>query len=71
MQSWIVHIITPTSVSYDRLEIILICWFTAQETCIIINYKNSCDAVCDKFIQDSLMNRKLKRTAFIWNENLL
>ncbi len=49
MQSWIINIITPTSVSYDRLEIILICWFAAQETCIIINYKNSCDADCDHF----------------------
>jgi len=32
-------------VSHDPLEIILICWFAAQETFfIIINVKNSCAA---------------------------
>ncbi len=71
MQSWIVNIITPTSVSHDRLEIFIICWFAAQGTCIIIDHKNSSDADCDTFLQDSLMDRKLNRTAFIWNENVL
>ncbi len=40
MQSWIFSIIT--SVSNDPSEIILLCWFAAQETfLIIINVKNS------------------------------
>ncbi len=40
MQSWIFSIITP--VSHDPSEIISICWFTAQETTIIIiNIENS------------------------------
>ncbi len=34
MQSWIFSIIT--SVSHDPSEIILICWFAAQETFLII-----------------------------------
>ncbi len=39
-QSWIFSIITP--VSHDPSEIILICWFTAQKTfLIIINTENS------------------------------
>ncbi len=51
-----------SSVSHDPSEIILICWFAAQETflIIIINVKKyRC------IFQDSLMNRKFKRTAFI------
>ncbi len=44
-----------SSVSHDPSEIILICWFAAQETFLI------------HFIfLDSLMNRELKKTAFIW-----
>ncbi len=43
MQSWIFRIITPVfSVTWSS-EIILICWFAAQETfLIIINVENSC-----------------------------
>jgi len=39
MQNW--------TVSHDLSEIILICWFAAQETCIIIiiNAENSCAAL--------------------------
>ncbi len=34
-----------SSVSHDPSEIILICWFTAQETFLIINnFENSCAA---------------------------
>ncbi len=42
-QSWIFSIITPVfSVTWSS-EIILICWFTAQETFLIIsNVENSC-----------------------------
>ncbi len=53
-----------SSVSHDPSEIILICWFAAQETFIIIYYvKRSCDnscfcGKCDNFflllLQDSL-----------------
>ncbi len=57
--------------SHDNSEIILICWFAAQETSlIIINVENSCASYCIGkhgtiiFLQDSLMNRKLRRTAF-------
>jgi len=31
-----------SSVSHDPSEIILICWFAAQETFIIINVESSC-----------------------------
>ncbi len=41
--------ITASSVSHDRSEIILICWFCAQETfCIII----SVQTVCSDFLMD-------------------
>ncbi len=45
MQRWIFSIITPVfSVTWSS-EIILICWFAAQETfLIIINVENSCAA---------------------------
>ncbi len=33
-----------SSVSRDPSEIIIICWFTAQETFIIINVENTCAA---------------------------
>ncbi len=33
-----------SSVSHDPSEIILICWFAAQETFLIINVENSCAA---------------------------
>ncbi len=59
-------IITP--VSHNSSEIILICWFVAQEAVlIIINAENSSAAEYETvihFLQDSLMNRKFKRTAF-------
>ncbi len=71
---WIFSIITPVfSVTWSS-EIILIYWFAAQETfLIIINVKNNCAASyfcgnCDAFyFQDLHMNRKFKRTSFIWN----
>ncbi len=57
-----------SSVSHDPSEIILICWFAAQETFIIIDVENSHDAsyFCKnwyKFFQDSV--QKFKRAAFI------
>ncbi len=65
-QSWIFSIITP--VSHDPSEIILICWFDAHETCIIINVEKGCASFPFYFFQDSLINKKFKRTAFIWNK---
>ncbi len=56
-----------SSVSHDPSEIILICWFAAQETFLIISW--FLENVI--FLQDSLMNSKLKRTAFIWNRYIL
>ncbi len=59
--------------SHDSSEIILICWFTAQETFITIKqWKLLCCLIFlwklwYIFCQDSLMNIKFKRTAFIWN----
>ncbi len=65
MQSWMFSIITPVfSVTWSS-EIILICWFAAQETfLIIINVKNSCAASyffieTDTFFQGYFINRKL------------
>ncbi len=62
-------------VSHDPSEIILIYWFAAQETfLIIINVEISfcwlifCGNNC---FQDCLMNKKFKRTAFIWIRKLL
>ncbi len=49
-------------------EIILICWFAAQETFLItVNVENTCLIFLWKmwsFFLDNLMNRKFKRTAF-------
>jgi len=60
-----------SSVSHDPSEITL-WWFNAQETFLImINVENSCAASCFCWNHDSMMNRKFKRTAFIWNRNLL
>jgi len=57
------------SVSHDPSKIILKWWFDAQETFMfIINVENSFFTFS---FQDSLMNRKFKRTAFIWNGKLL
>ncbi len=60
-----------SKVSHDRSEIILICWFIIR----IINVVNSCAAKyffweTAILFQDSLMNKKFKRTAFIQNINL-
>jgi len=55
-------------VSHDPSEITLICGFAAQETLninFIINVENSYVIIILKKNQDSLMNRKFKRTAFI------
>ncbi len=52
-----------SSVSRDSSEIIIICRFSAQETFLIIsNVENSCSSFC---FQDSLMNIKFERIAFI------
>jgi len=60
-----------SSVSHDPSEIILIWWFDAQETfMIIINDVKKMKNVKHFVFQDSLMNRKFRRTVFIWNENL-
>ncbi len=45
MQSWISASLLQSSVSHDLSEIILICWFAAQETfSIIIKVEHSCAA---------------------------
>ncbi len=65
MQSWILSIITPVfSVTWSS-EIIVICWYVAKETfLIVINVKNSCAASnfwnLIHFFLDSLMNIKFK-----------
>ncbi len=47
-----------SSVSHDHSEIILICWFDAQETfLIIINVENCAASYFFVEIQDSLMNK--------------
>ncbi len=61
-----------SSVSHDPSEIILICWFAAQDTfLIIINFENG--VLLKYFVKivifkNSLMNRKFKRTPFILTE---
>ncbi len=48
-----------SSVSHDPSEIILICWFAAQETCIIIiNTKNSCAALYFSVNHDAFLSVK-------------
>ncbi len=53
-------------VSHDSSEIILIWWFAAQETIIVINVENSCFWIFLwkqwHIFQDSLMYRKFKTT---------
>ncbi len=65
-----------SSTSHDPLEIILIFWFPAQETflIIIIRVENSCVAsyflqTMLDFFQDTLIKRNIKITQFIWNRN--
>ncbi len=72
MRSCIFSIITPVfSVTWSS-EIIIICWFTAQETfLIIINVENG--MLLKYFVKivifkNSLMTKKFKRKAFIWIE---
>ncbi len=69
MQSWF---ITPVfSVTWSS-EIIIIYWFAAQETFLImINVENYFCGNHDIFFQDSLINRKFQIAAFILNINLL
>ncbi len=56
-----------SSVSYDPSEIPLICYFAAQETFIfVIDVENSIFKT-DTIFQDSLTNRRFKRTAFLWH----
>ncbi len=57
--------------SVSHSEIILKYWFAVQETflhiiIIIINFKT-----VEYFFMDSSMNRKIQRSAFIWNKKLL
>ncbi len=55
------------NVSHNPSEIILICWFAAQETFIIINVENMCAVnvfVEAYIVHDSwteMMNRKFKK----------
>ncbi len=68
-----------SSVSHDSSEIILICWFAAQETGLsIVSVENSFAHFFNIFVetminvfQDSLMKRQFKRTALIQNRNIL
>jgi len=55
--------------SHDPSEIILIGWFAAQEKFLIISSVEMLHIFVETvtyFFQDSLRNRKLKRTAFVW-----
>jgi len=54
-------------VSHDPSEILLICWFGAQETfiIIIINAENSRAAYYFEMVEHILMNGKFKRTSYI------
>ncbi len=68
--------------SHDPSEIILICWFGAQDTFLIIMLLQHLKCLIIMLLQcliamfkpvvrlnifvDSVMNRKFKRTAFIW-----
>ncbi len=67
MRSCIFSIITAVfSVTWSS-EIILICWFAAQETfLIIINVENTCadEYFCGNWHNFFSGNRKFKRTAF-------
>ncbi len=61
-QSWIFCIITSVfSVTWSFRNHILIC---CSKTCIIIMSKTAVEF-------DELLNRKIRRTAFIWNRNVL
>ncbi len=57
-----------SSVSHDPSEIILICWFAVQETFFLLLL--SIFKQLSIFFQDYLMNRKIQRSAFIWNKKL-
>ncbi len=72
MRSCIFCIITPVFSVTRSSEIILICWFAVQETfLIIINaVLHNIFVETDTFyFQASQMNRKFRRTEFIWNRN--
>ncbi len=45
-------------VSHDPSEIILICWFAAQETIIVINVENICAAFVFVKILFYILNKK-------------
>ncbi len=70
-KSCILSIITPVfSVTWSS-EIIIIYWFAAQETFLIIINVGAAqyffvETVISFIFQDSQMNRTFKRTAFIW-----
>jgi len=58
-----------SSVSHDPSEIILIWWFVAKETFIVININVKTVVLLHIFV-DSLINVKFERTAIVWNRNL-
>ncbi len=78
MRSCIFSIITAVfSVTWSS-EIIIIYWFTAQEHFWLLSMLKTVvlhnifvEIVMHCIFQDSQMNRKIKRTAFIWNINIL
>ncbi len=54
--------------SHYPSEIIIICWFSAQETfLIIISVENRFLFVWNHVSNDFFMNMEFKRTTFIWN----
>ncbi len=65
--SWVLSVIAP----HDLSEIILICRFGDQEAFILINVKKTCLSclLLIEFVETDtfLINRKVKRTAFIWS----
>ncbi len=66
------------SVSHDPLDIIFVCWFAAQESFIIIHVENVIVSIHNQVVlviiflktdtdfHNYLMNKKLKRTAFLY-----
>ncbi len=67
-----------SSVSHDPSEIILICRFVALKHLLLLSMLKTVVLLLFLwkpwyiyFFQDSLINRKFKTTAFIWNINLL
>ncbi len=53
-------LLIKSSVSHDPLEIILICWFAARETFLLVELMLIFLLKQWYFLKDSLMNRKFK-----------